>query len=64
MNFEFIQAMKRPFDYHLLSERRQWEIDNILGILDWNGSCGHSLMLCDECSKKYWKTHKKLKRES
>jgi len=56
--------MKRPFDYHLLSDKRQWEIDKKLGILDWDGTCGHVVIygLCENCKKKYWKTHKSMKR--
>ena len=30
-------AMQRPKDYHQLTPRRQWEIDDMLGILDWGG---------------------------
>jgi hypothetical protein len=57
MNKElFEQAMKRPPDYHKLSARRQWEIDDQLGILDWDGSCPHQERKpCSECIKRYKK---------
>jgi hypothetical protein len=55
----FAQAMKRPSNYHQLSEREQWEIDGQLGILDWNGNCSHDpYELCEECKRKYLKKHK------
>lgn len=33
----FEKSFQRPRNYFNLSERRQWEIDSDLGILDWNG---------------------------
>lgn len=33
----FERSFQRPKNYFKLSERRQWEIDDALGILDWNG---------------------------
>jgi len=33
----FEQSFKRPKDYFKLDGRRQWEIDDELGILDWMG---------------------------
>jgi len=30
-------ALKRPKNYFTLSPRKQWEIDKMLGILDWEG---------------------------
>lgn len=33
----FAKAMQRPANYHSLSEREQWSIDKMLGILDWDG---------------------------
>ena len=29
------QALKRPKNYHELSARKQWNIDEKLGLLDW-----------------------------
>ena len=55
----FAQAMKRPSNYHQLSEREQLQIDDELGILDWDGSCPHhSYEFCEECKRKYMKKHK------
>lgn len=34
----FETSFKRPKNYFKLSERRQWEIDKELGILDWMGN--------------------------
>lgn len=34
----FEKSFERPSDYFKLSERRQWEIDANLGILDWQGT--------------------------
>jgi hypothetical protein len=34
----FEKSFQRPADYFKLSERRQWEIDSALGILDWEGT--------------------------
>ena len=31
----FQKIFQRPKNYFKLSEQRQWEIDNSLGILDW-----------------------------
>jgi len=31
-------SFQRPSNYFKLSPRRQWEIDEELGILDWKGS--------------------------
>ncbi len=33
----FEQSFKRPSNYFKLSPERQWEIDDDLGILDWEG---------------------------
>lgn len=33
----FEKSFQRPKNYFKLSERRQWEIDASLGILDWSG---------------------------
>jgi hypothetical protein len=33
----FEKSFQRPKNYFKLSARRQWEIDESLGILDWNG---------------------------
>ena len=33
----FEKSFSRPKDYFKLSPRRQWEIDENLGILDWIG---------------------------
>ena len=33
------KSFERPSNYFKLSPERQWEIDNQLGILDWEG--GH-----------------------
>ena len=50
----FEQAMKRPSNYHKLPARRQWEIDDMLGILDWDGSCPHTdRHPCEKCMKRY-----------
>lgn len=32
------KARERPAGYHRLTSLQQWEIDQRLGILDWNGS--------------------------
>jgi hypothetical protein len=32
------QALKRPLGYNKMFERRQWETDAQLGILDWEPS--------------------------
>lgn len=54
----FEQAMKRPKNFHNLSEEEHWRIDRQLGILDWNGSCPHKdNKPCSECEEKYWQTH-------
>lgn len=34
----FEKSFQRPHNYFQLSERRQWEIDEDLGILDWEGT--------------------------
>jgi hypothetical protein len=34
----FEASFQRPKNYFKLSERRQWEIDEMLGILDWDGN--------------------------
>lgn len=33
----FEKSFQRPSNYFKLSSQRQWEIDKILGILDWKG---------------------------
>lgn len=33
----FEQSFKRPSNFFQLPEERQWEIDKVLGILDWDG---------------------------
>lgn len=33
----FEKSFQRPSNYFNLSPRRQWEIDEDLGILDWKG---------------------------
>lgn len=33
----FEKSFQRPKNYFKLSERRQWDIDAALGILDWQG---------------------------
>lgn len=33
----FEESFKRPSNYFKLSSQRQWEIDDMLGILDWDG---------------------------
>lgn len=33
----FEKSFQRPTDYFKLFSKDQWEIDNRLGILDWNG---------------------------
>jgi hypothetical protein len=58
----FEQAMKRPKNFHNLSNSKHWEIDRQLGILDWDGSCPHNNGgPCSECEAKYWETHDKRK---
>jgi len=37
-NEMFEESFKRPSNYFKLSPREQWDIDNHLGILDWEGS--------------------------
>jgi len=34
----FEKSFERPKNYFKLSAERQWEIDEMLGILDWDGS--------------------------
>lgn len=34
----FEQSFKRPSDFFKLPQERQWEIDKVLGILDWEGN--------------------------
>lgn len=34
----FEKSFERPSNYFKLSERKQWEIDSNLGILDWYGN--------------------------
>lgn len=34
----FEKSFQRPSNYFKLSPQRQWEIDKLLGILDWMGS--------------------------
>lgn len=54
----FTQAMKRPSNYHQLSDWKQWQIDAELGILDWDESCPHSSYeLCEECKREYLKKY-------
>lgn len=33
----FEKSFQRPTNYFKLSSQKQWEIDNKLGILDWEG---------------------------
>lgn len=33
----FEKSFERPRSYFYLSEKEQWEIDDSLGILDWQG---------------------------
>ena len=33
----FEKSFERPTNFFKLGERRQWQIDNDLGILDWQG---------------------------
>jgi len=33
----FEKSFERPKNYFKLSPERQWEIDDLLGILDWEG---------------------------
>ena len=33
----FEASFKRPHNFFRLSSQRQWEIDDALGILDWDG---------------------------
>lgn len=33
----FEKSFQRPKNYFKLSAKRQWDIDDSLGILDWNG---------------------------
>lgn len=33
----FEESFKRPSNYFKLSPEKQWEIDDMLGILDWDG---------------------------
>jgi hypothetical protein len=33
----FERSFQRPSNYFKLSPQRQWEIDDMLGILDWRG---------------------------
>jgi hypothetical protein len=47
----FEKSFERPSNYFKLSPERQWEIDDDLGILDWDG--GH---LTEE-EKKRFKEH-------
>ena len=54
----FEQAMKRPKNFHNLSEEEHWKIDRQLGILDWDGSCLHKNDgACPKCEERYWETH-------
>ncbi len=46
-------SFERPADYYQLSERRQWEIDSELGILDWRGED-----LTDQDKKRYRRHYK------
>lgn len=32
------KSFLRPTNFFKLSQRKQWEIDEMLGILDWDGS--------------------------
>jgi hypothetical protein len=34
----FDKSFQRPRDFFNLSEQRQWNIDAMLGILDWQGN--------------------------
>lgn len=34
----FEKSFERPRNYFKLSPERQWEIDNVLGILNWVGN--------------------------
>lgn len=52
----FEQALRRPPGYSKLPERKRFEIDKELGILDWDGSCPHSDGYpCENCEKKYYR---------
>lgn len=37
LGYQARQALKRPKDFEKLSPSAQWEIDRMLGILDWDG---------------------------
>ena len=52
----FEQSFNRPSNYFKLTSRQQWEIDDNLGILDWDGSG-----LSDEDIKRF-KEHYKSKK--
>jgi hypothetical protein len=51
----FETSFQRPSNYFKLTPRRQWEIDEDLGILDWRGG-----NLSEE-DKKRFKAHYKKK---
>ena len=50
----FEKSFERPSNFYFLSQRKQWEIDGKLGILDWNGDD-----LTEEDEKRYRKHYKK-----
>jgi hypothetical protein len=49
----FEKSFERPSDYFELSAERQWEIDEMLGILDWEGKD-----LTEEDKKRFKKHYK------
>ena len=55
----FEKAMRRPLTYKHMTARQQWEADDCLGILDWDGSCPHQKgTLCSDCRDKYLNRYK------
>lgn len=50
----FERSFQRPSNYFKLTPRRQWEIDEDLGILDWKGEG-----LSDEDIKRFKNHYKK-----
>lgn len=52
MTKEMKAALNRPDNYFKIPESSQWGIDQELGILDWDGTCGHAGkgQMCGSCT--------------
>lgn len=51
----FDKVLKRPAIFFCLRPEEQWAIDKGLGILDWNNTCRHNILIieCHGCTKEW-----------